>query len=135
MKKYEGNEEVYNCLMSLLSAILYRGIPAHLTYSNQYYDRINKSGIETELTVNVKKIVEEREKGRKKMDERKEEIVFAYSWLMKGQFITPSLLLSLTNILVGIIERSSKEGEKRDCEMKASLSLRCVVEYSGLLFF
>jgi hypothetical protein len=135
VKKYEENEEVYHCLMSLLSVILYRGIPADIYFSNHYYDRINKSGIETELTVNVKKIVEERENDGKKMDERKEEIVFAYSWMMKRHEIDPSLLLPLANILVGIVERSANEEEKGETEMKAALALRCIIETPCLLFF
>jgi hypothetical protein len=135
VKKYKRNKEVYHCLMSVLSVIVYRGIPADIGYSNQYYDRITKSGITTELTLNVKKIVEEREKDEKKMDEEKEEIVFAYSWLMKYQYIDPLLLLPLGKILVGIIERSVKEERKGDAEMKAALALQCIVEYGGLLFF
>jgi hypothetical protein len=135
MKEYEGTEEVYHCLMSLLNKILYRGIRADLYFYNQYYNRINESGIEPELIVNVKKIVEEREKDGKKIDERKEEIVFAYSWVMKQQSIKPSLLLSLANNIVGILERSVKEGEKGEPEMKAALALRCLVEHPGLLFF
>jgi hypothetical protein len=135
VKKYEGNEEVYYCLMSLLSMIFYQGIPARLYFPNQYYDRINKFGIETELTLNVKKIVEEREKNGKKLDEREEEIVFAYSWMMKGWNIEPFLVLPLANILVGIIERSVNEGEKGEAEMKAAFALQCVVEGYGLLFF
>jgi hypothetical protein len=35
LKKYEGNEEVYHCLMSLLSLILYRGIHADLHYASK----------------------------------------------------------------------------------------------------
>jgi hypothetical protein len=128
VKKYEVNEEVYHCLMSLLSVILYRGIPAGLIYSNQYYYRINESRIETELKLKVKKIVEEREKDGKKIDERKEDIVFAYSWLMKHQEIEPSLWLSLANILLGIVETSVKEGEKEETETKAALALRSLVE-------
>jgi hypothetical protein len=135
LKKYEGNEEVYHCLMSVLNKILYRGISADLGSSNQYFDRIIESGIETEIALNVKKIVEEREKDGKKMDERKEEILIAYSWLMKHEKIDSSLLLPLTNILVGILERSVKEGEKGEAEMKAALALRCIVDYSRLLFF
>jgi hypothetical protein len=135
VKKYEVNEEVYHFLMSILSAILSRGIPAGFYSSNQYYNRINKSGIETELTMNVKKIVEERENDGKKMDEREEEIVFAYSWLMKGEKIKRPLLLPLTNIVVVIMERSVKEGEKGEDEMKAALALRCIVDEYCLLFF
>jgi hypothetical protein len=135
VKKYEGKEEVFHCLMSILSLILYRGIRADLFSYNQYDDRITKSGVKTEITVNVKKIVEERKKDGKKMDERKEEIVFTYSWLMKYQKIEPSLLLSLTNIVVGIMERSVKEKKKGEIEMKASLALQCIVEYPSLLFF
>jgi hypothetical protein len=135
LKKYEGNEEVYHCLMSLLSKILYRGIPADRYSTNQYSWKINGSGIETELELNVTKIVVEREKDGKKMEEREEEIVFAYSFLMKWKPIDPSLLLPLANILVGILERCGKEGEKREAEMKAALALRCILEYPGLLFF
>jgi hypothetical protein len=134
LKKYEGKKEVYHCLMSILSAILYRGIHSAIYSGNQYYNRINNSGIETKLTVSVKKIVEEREKDWKKMDDRKEEIVFAYSWLMKCQKIEPSLQLSLANILVGIMERSANEEEKGEAEMKAALALRCIIEDWGLLF-
>jgi hypothetical protein len=83
----------------------------------------------------VKKIVEEREKDGKKMDERKEEIVFAYSWLKKWKSIESSLLLPLVNILVGILERSVNEERKGEVEMKAALALRCIVEYYSLLFF
>jgi hypothetical protein len=135
MKKYEGNKEVYHCLMSLLSVIIYRGISADIYSGNHYHNQITKSGIETELAVNVKKIVAEREKDGEKMDERKEEILFAYSWLMKDNLIEPSLLLSLVNILVEIMERSVNKEKKGDAEMKAALVLRCIVEYSGLLFF
>jgi hypothetical protein len=135
VKKYEGNEEVYHCLMSLLNMIIYRGISADLYSSNQYHPQVTKSGIETELSLNVKKIVEEREKDEKKMDERKEEIVFAYSLLMKWTSIESSLLLPLANILLGILERGVKEGEKGETEMKAALALRCIVEHHRLLFF
>jgi hypothetical protein len=135
LKKYEVNEEVSHCLMSLLSVIIYRGISADIYLDNQYYYRITQSGVKTELTRNVKKIVEERKKDGKKMDERKEEIVFTYSWMMKWKSIEQSLLLPLTNILLGIIARSVKEGEKREAEMKAALALRCIVECTGLLFF
>jgi hypothetical protein len=121
--------------MSLLCTILYRGIHAYFDSENNYCNRVYESGIETELTVNVKKIVEEREKDGKKMDERKEEIVFAYSWLMKVTNIEPSLLLPLVNILVGIMERGLKEGENGETEKKAVIALRCVVERDGLLFF
>jgi hypothetical protein len=85
--------------------------------------------------VNVKKIIEEREKDGKKLDERKEEIVFAYSWVMKWQRVEYSPLLPLADIVVGIMERGLKEGEKREAEMKAALALRCIVEDWGLLFF
>jgi hypothetical protein len=135
VKKYEGNKEVLHCLMSVLSVILYRGTPVGVLNFNQYYHRITKSGIETELTLNVKKIVEEREKDGKKIDERKEEIVFGYSWLMKWRTIEPSLLLPLANIFVEIMEKSVKEEEKGETEMKAALALRCVVENWGVLFF
>jgi hypothetical protein len=135
VKKYEGNKEVYHWLMSILSKVLYRGIPADIYSSNQYCDPINGSGIETELTVNVKKIVEEREKDGKTMDERKEEIVFAYAWVMKYRSIEPSLVLPLANILVGIMERSVNEEEKGEAEMKAAIALQCIVEDSGLMFF
>jgi hypothetical protein len=135
VKKYEVNEEVYHCLMSILIVILYRGITAGIYSVNHYYDRINQSGIETELTVNVKKFVEEKEKDGKTMDEKKEEIVFAYSWMMKGWKIETSLLLPLANILVGILERSVNEGEKGEAQLKAPLALRGIVEKYGLLFF
>jgi hypothetical protein len=135
LKKYEGNEEVYHCLMSILSKIYYRGISTGLGNFNQYFDRINLYGIETELTVNVKKIVEEREKDGKKMDEKEEEIVFAYSWLMKRKDNEKSLVLPLANILVGILERSVKEEEKEEAEMKAVLALQCLFENACLLFF
>jgi hypothetical protein len=45
LKKYNGNENVYHCLMSLLSVILYRGIPADIYLDHLYYSRIIKSGI------------------------------------------------------------------------------------------
>jgi hypothetical protein len=121
--------------MSLLSAIIYGGIPVDIGSFNQYYDRITQSGIETELSLNVKKIVEEREKDGKKMNDREEEIVFAYSWLMKRQEIEPSLVLPLANILVGIMERGVSEERKGEGEMKAALALQCVVENRCLLFF
>jgi hypothetical protein len=85
--------------------------------------------------VNVKTIVERREKDVKKMDERKEEIVFAYSWLMKHEKLDPSVLLPLANIVVGILERSVKKEKKGESVMKAALALGCVVEDWGLLFF
>jgi hypothetical protein len=135
LKKHEVNEEIYHCLMSLLITILYRKFSATPVGSIDYCEQETKSGIGTELTLKVKKIVEEREKDGKKMDEREEEIVFGYSWLEKDQEIEPSVVLSLLNIFMGILERGTKEGENGEAEMKAVFALQCVLEHCCLLFF